>query len=778
MEGHTVQPAERTPTIKEYLARWKPDIHPVKSAEEEFQEKLKEYQDLFNSLTDSSQKFNRMPEIMDCGGRITQLKDTKQDKEREYRQKLCDQQEALLCEAFGLVDLELIDEIFNDWCHGRAQPSSTAPTQSATGIPGTIEIEQPQDTTISRFTPITDQPTSTRNSMPSPPNSDISRETSTRPSELDRPDHNTSAGPQKRPANPVVARQPKRPRSDVTLGPLTGERTIEYDQVYQNGKAEPKYNIARFEGFYYILECKAHRMHFHKDPLRGASKHLRGKKHNQRCVSYGEAIRALGIRVLNCDEKKAKDNNDVAQRPTYSQMGRPLTSLSPSAGRDIPTRSNQSLAAIDPKPGEVYTTFWSGTKEFFAILVLPWINCGQLGPDLPLTVQDTELIDNVPTCYRYNQADDSFEWAPEYLPGGQHYSKREYPIMYFDAPVFPGQCRLKWIPACEFDLYDPKVPTLQFKDIVDGYIASRDNGIQESDYNTLVQRENNRGDPTIDAPTAEIFPREHSSDAREIILIDDDSDDDTADHNLWPSSSIGSDDPAPKTEPSDEAMTDIHDQQVATTTCDNTPSQPILSTFNPTQLYNGLFDSQVPNEAVPGCPPSCDTQAQTPIHDPTPQWPPAFLHEPSPIDSTNLHHEQLPQPMPFDTRAPEAIMAPLPTNQIAAPIPGPSDNSQMQPTAQPCQGAQATELYSYLSQARNASSQFQLDSDGRLRWIAPKALSGLATKQKPMSVRQHEEVRARIQAIGKEPQPTQQQASMSDSQQTSYVTPHGFKRSF
>ncbi|KAJ4004015.1 hypothetical protein NW752_010903 [Fusarium irregulare] len=779
MEGDTVQPSERTPAIKEYLARWKPEIHPVKSAEEEFQEKLKEYQDLFNSLTDSSQKFSRMPEIMECGGRITQLEDTKQDKEREYQQKLCDQQEALLCEAFGLADLELIDEVFNDWCHDRGRPSSTAPTQSATGIPGTIEIEQPQDTTTSRFMPIADQPMIARNSMPSPPNSETARETSTRPSEADGPEHNTSRNPQKRPANPVVARQPKRPRSDVTLGPLTGERAIEYDEVYQNGKAEPKYNIAWFEGFYYILECKAHRMHFHKDPLRGASKHLRGKKHNQRCVNYEEAIRALGIRVLNCDEEKAKDNNDVAQRPTYSEMGRPLTSLSPSTGRDIPTRSTQSLAAIDPKPGEVYTTFWSGTKEFFAIVVLPWINCGQLGPDLPLTVQDTKLIDDVPTCYQYNQVDDSFEWAPEYLPGGQHYSKREYPIMYFDAPVFPEQCRLNWIPACEFDLYDPKVPTIQFKDIVDGFIASRDNGIQKPDTHALVQHENNRGNPTTDAPTAEIFPREHPSDARQIILIDDDSEDDTADHNMCPIYSIGSDDPAPKAEPSDEAMTDIQDQQVTTTTYDNTPTQPILSTFDPNQLYNGLFDPQLPNEDVyPERPPSCDTQAQIPNHGPPPQWPPAFLHEPSPIDNTSLHHEQLPQLMPSDTRSPEAIMAPLPTDQIAPPAPGPSGSSQIQSTAQSCQDTPTSELYSYLNQARNASSQFQLDSDGRLRWIAPKALSELATKQKPMSARQHEEVRARTQAIGKEASPTQQRASMSDSQQTSYVTPHGFKRSF
>jgi hypothetical protein len=226
-------------------------------------------------------------------------------------------------------------------------------------------------------------------------------------------------------------------------------------------------------------------------------------------------------------------------------------------------------------------------------------------------------------------------------------------------------------------------------------------------------------------------------------------------------------------------MTDVHDHQVTSTTYDNTPPQPILSTLDPTQPYNGLFGSQLPNEDVyPECPPSCDTQAQTSNHGPTPQWPPAFLPEPSPIDNTNSHHQQLSQLMPSVTRAPEAIMAPLPPDQIAPAAPGPGDSSQMQPTAQPCQDAQTTELYSYLSQARNASSQFQLDSDGRLRWIAPEVISGLATKQRPMSARQHEELRTRILPTGKEPQSIQHQASSSDSQRPGNVTPHGFKRSF
>jgi len=486
MDGHALQPSERIPALQEYLARWSPRIYPVKSAEEEFQENLKNGQDVLTGLMQNS--LDKLDEIASCVTRLQQLKarhdDTKEQKEREYQQKLWEQQEALAFELFDLFGLQLIKQLCKNWCDRRCKPSSTAPTLSDTTISGAIN----QDTTTSRFTPIPDEPTSTnepitnstRNSMPTPPNIENVQEPSTRPSEPDTTEQNTSAGPQKRPAEPPAARSTKRSRSNVTQGPLTGDRTIEYEKVYQNGQAEPKYFIAEYNGFWYILECKAHRMHFNNHPFRGAAKHLRGKKHNRPSVNFEEAIRALGTRVLGCDEGKAKKNNDVARRPSCFHMGQPTTSLSPSVGRSIPTRSVQSPTGIDPKPGEVYTTFWSKTKEFYAILVLPWLNTGQLGKELTLTVKDTGLIKEIPLCYQYYQADDSVEWAPEYRSDGQYYKMREYPIMYFDAPVFPGECRVNWVAAHEFAHYDPKVATIPFKDIVDGFIASRNNSVQEA----------------------------------------------------------------------------------------------------------------------------------------------------------------------------------------------------------------------------------------------------------------------------------------------------------
>ncbi|EXL90682.1 hypothetical protein NOF04DRAFT_19519 [Fusarium oxysporum II5] len=784
MEGHQLQPSERIPAIQEFFARWIPQIHPVKSPEEEFQDNIKGSQDQFNSLTNSSQNsFEKLDEILRCGARIKELmalhQDTKEQKEHEYQQKLLDQQISSLFEHIDLFGPELGKRLCNDWCDRVDHPLSTTTAQSDT-IPGAVDTHQPEDTTASCSAPIQEQepltqPTSTReppaqstnDSIPSPPNTENACEPTTRPDELHRTRQNTSSGPQKRPVDfsgspeSHPTRPTKRVRSDVTQGPLTGDRTIEFERVYQNGQAEPKYVIIKHNRFWYILECKKHRLHFNNHPIRGAVKHLQGKKHNQTSVNFEEAIRALGTRVLHCDENGVAENNEVARRLSYSQMCRPADSLSSSFAHSLSTRSNQNVTQIDPQPGEVYTTFWSETKQFFAILVLPWRNAGQLGKDMSLTVQDTALIRKVPSCYQYNHVDESFEWAPDYRPYSQDYSKRKYPIMYFDASVFPGECRVNWVAAREFQLYDPQVATIPFKGIVDGFIASRNKSGNEAVPHT------------DDRPTAEIFPREEQLTGvpgREIIVIDDDNDDETAGHEPWPDTPVGS--PLPKTEPQEEPMTAGNAQQDISTgtnhsnafsqqplkagvanhsqcpTNENADSHdnlihpaefprpldnasqtdPMLLNPDHARQLDVMSEAQVPTGAASSNP-LFDMQPQaTAVADaPLSRWPPelsAEEHEPSPIDNTNFHSHLPPQPAATDTRPPEAIMTPLHCNQ------NPPDNSQSQP-------AQTTGLYGYFSQARSASSQCRLDSDGRLKWIAPKTISGMARKQMSMGARQH-----------------------------------------
>ncbi|KAF5568017.1 hypothetical protein FPHYL_2951 [Fusarium phyllophilum] len=764
MEGHPLQPSERITAIQEYLARWTARIHPVKSPEEEFQENIKIAQDSFNSLTHSSQNsFDKLDEILGCGARIKELMalhgETKEQKEQEYQKKLGEKEVSLFIELLDLFGPELGKMLCKIWCDRVEHHPSTTSAQSDT-IPGAVDTQQPEDTAAPCFAPTQDplaQPTSTSDSVPSPPNPENAGEPTTRPPELDRIEQNTSSGPRKRSADSQISsesrptRPTKRVRSDIAQGPLTGDRTIEFDQVYQNGQAEPKYVIIKHNRFWYILECRKHRLHFNNHPIRGALKHLRGKKHNQTSVNYEEAIRALGTRVLHCTEDNVAENNEVARRRSYSEMGRPVNSLSPSVAHGLPTRSNQNLTDIDPKPGEVYTTFWSETKQFFAILVLPWRNVGDLGKDLSLTVKDTVLIRNVPSCYRYNHVDESYEWAPQYRPDGQHYSKRKYPIMYFDAAVFPGECRVYWVAAREFQLYDPQVASIPFKSIVDGYIASRNNSSDQ----TVPHIDAGQGSLSDDRPTAEIFPREGQFTGlpgREIIVIDDESDDEIGGSEPRPDTPVGS--PIPKTEPEEEPMTvgnaqqdpssdhghasseqalssavanhsqqrtnddvESHDTLIDSAEylrrLDNaSQTNSILSNPNHTRQHNDMPESQVLRSASSN--PSFNMQPQATAVGDTPlsQWPPAQEHE---SGITNFHSQQPPQSAVTDTRAPEAIMTPLSHNQ------NPTDSSQSQPP-------QATELYGYFNQAGSASSQCRIHSNGRLKWLTPKTTAGMARK--------------------------------------------------
>jgi hypothetical protein len=261
--------------------------------------------------------------------------------------------------------------------------------------------------------------------------------------------------------------------------------------VYQDGNAPTKYIITEYKGFWYILECKKHKLHFmSNNPIHGARRHLTAGTHGHMNANYDEAVRILGTRVLDCDEDKAKRNNLAAQRPTYAQYGRPLSSVSAGSSHSNnggpQTRSTQFLTGIDPQPGEVYTTFWKKTKRFFAILVLPWGSFRQFGWDMNLMDNTALLKKHIPVCYDYDPATGTVDWAENYGPGGKYHYKRKYPIMYFDADVFPWECAIGWVAVNEFRAYDPNDEGIDHKDQVNEFILrmkDRDrlrNGEEES----------------------------------------------------------------------------------------------------------------------------------------------------------------------------------------------------------------------------------------------------------------------------------------------------------
>ncbi|KAK3933957.1 hypothetical protein QBC46DRAFT_274770, partial [Diplogelasinospora grovesii] len=61
-----------------------------------------------------------------------------------------------------------------------------------------------------------------------------------------------------------------------------GQRTISFDEVYQNGNAQYKHMIIEHplrSGDFYILKCDEHSVHFNENPLAGVANHLYSSQH-------------------------------------------------------------------------------------------------------------------------------------------------------------------------------------------------------------------------------------------------------------------------------------------------------------------------------------------------------------------------------------------------------------------------------------------------------------------------------------------------------------------
>ncbi|KAI0008366.1 hypothetical protein F4779DRAFT_587397 [Xylariaceae sp. FL0662B] len=174
---------------------------------------------------------------------------------------------------------------------------------------------------------------------------------------------------------------PKRSRLDTPVGtPLNKtsqipERTISFDEVYQNGKAERIDTIIEWpphKNKWYILKCEQHHLRFTDRPIQGAAKHLNGRSHGLPDRNWGKAIEMLGYLVIGCTRDLAEVNNQAAlltypkkpdkprtQSQTKKQVGKDLDSgknPSPSPRTDllIPTRKTAAeLKHKTPKGKEM-----------------------------------------------------------------------------------------------------------------------------------------------------------------------------------------------------------------------------------------------------------------------------------------------------------------------------------------------------------------------------------------------------------------------------------------
>ncbi|KAI1010042.1 hypothetical protein LB503_011484 [Fusarium chuoi] len=483
--------SSRVAPIQRLIQQWTPLLHPTKSPEEKFQEKYKLAQARFYEASAlASEQFNtaRLDAVQSCINQLKALQAereaNKEDEESKYQQLYWEQQEALGLAYLDIIGPEMGERVFKKWRQGAQLPlnipaASNALAGSSSEVTTNTSYCTPNASPVMQSFRLPN-PRPQSETVPILPTAETSlnQETHT----INRPSNESqqsAKAQQKRPANPPqgsLSRPQKRPRSNAPQpqGPLTGDRAIDFDDVYRDGNAVTKYIITEHKGFWYILECKKHKLHFmSNNPIHGARRHLTAGTHGNLNAKYDETVRQLGTRVLNCDADKAKLNNLAAQRPTYAQYGRPLSSVSAGSAHSNEgpqTRSTQFLPGIDPQPGEVYTTFWKKTKRFFAILVLPWGSFRQFGWDMNL-MDNTELLKkNIPTCYDYDPITGTADWTEHYRPGGKYHHRRKYPVMYIDAPVFPWDCAIGWVGVNEFRAYDPNDEGIDHKDKVDEFI--------------------------------------------------------------------------------------------------------------------------------------------------------------------------------------------------------------------------------------------------------------------------------------------------------------------
>ncbi|KAH8667224.1 hypothetical protein BGZ61DRAFT_483912 [Ilyonectria robusta] len=329
----------------------------------------------------------------------------------------------------------------------------------------------------------------------------------TDPQELDevqpRP---TPASPAKRRRSAVAdSHEPsKRARTGRTR-PSDSERVIDFDDVFQNGKAATKHIIVNNNGEWYILVCEEHDMVFTTNrPTRGAGVHLDSEAHGRMGRSEQQAIDRLGIRVRDCNTSRANRNNEVTreafkhghQNPKKARVfQRELSQHSDDSDAFRPTRSSRNeessnanstsrrtrgefVGVVDPIPGEIYLGYYN---QWYAVLVLPSVAVeGAVYTGLPGTIQDKDMdfMDDVPQCFVVDPDTGALKWQKGYEDGGKSVTERQFPAVFFDVADFSNKNSIAWLPAKDLramDVHGPELKLVPNSKSVLKYLETRSN---------------------------------------------------------------------------------------------------------------------------------------------------------------------------------------------------------------------------------------------------------------------------------------------------------------
>ncbi|KAI0417823.1 hypothetical protein F5X98DRAFT_134377 [Xylaria grammica] len=217
---------------------------------------------------------------------------------------------------------------------------------------------------------------------------------------------------------------------------------------------------------WYILKCEEHDIRFGQRPIAGAAKHLNGQPHGSIPRSHALAIKILGYRVIDCNERLAQLNNKVVsdafadgykpgvsdsveyglETPAVSQ-GKGTTSK-PAAGRNSSSspprkwhktgRKSSKEIITNPKAFHIYNCFWNPERRVYPAMILGWDD--QKPGGLEKNLAATGLLDEEstpPGCYVYKYTDDSTNaaiigWSSGFEDGGPRVEERRFPVMFFE----------------------------------------------------------------------------------------------------------------------------------------------------------------------------------------------------------------------------------------------------------------------------------------------------------------------------------------------------------
>ncbi|PSR84046.1 hypothetical protein BD289DRAFT_482952 [Coniella lustricola] len=283
-------------------------------------------------------------------------------------------------------------------------------------------------------------------------------------------------------ARPTAKQSPHANQPSQAATERHTDRTVTFQEIFQDGKAQYKHKIFEWKpgsGNWYIVRCDEHQVHFGiKNPIHGAAKHMHSPQHGNLEKRHDLAIEICGHRVLGCNAELAELNNReferalrddkyrVFNRNLLTKDGRRrlcgdqspvLKKESPPAPAPAPAPPKMINEVQLPEEGKFYQGLWAPNKKWYMLIVLPIRPDGSLREvGLREKLQETQLMSNVPKCYRVDRISLLIKgFQPAYEDGGPKVDKREYPVMFFD-----GHQRhsLGWLPAQrlrEVDLDNP-----------------------------------------------------------------------------------------------------------------------------------------------------------------------------------------------------------------------------------------------------------------------------------------------------------------------------------